>query len=198
MAERHKAPTFNHDPHKQRIMEALLYLIAEADNRKIGVTQYSLVKSLFLADKAHLNKFGRPITFDNYVAMNHGPVPSFAYNLLKNEVDLKDVYGENGPLWEKRPAPEISESAHRFTNVKRYANLDVLSESDIEALSQSLTVVTSLSFAQLRKLTHGDAAYIDAWNDESDKKSFPMSYALIFDTPDYDQAESIALASKCS
>lgn len=198
MAERHKAPTYNLEPHKQRIMESLLYLISEADCRKIPVTQYSLLKALFLADKAHLNKFGRPITYDNYVAMNHGPVPRFAYNLLKNEVDLMDVYGVKGSLWDKRRAPEISESAYCFTNASRKANLDLLSESDLEALSQSLTVVNSLSFAQLRMLTHGDPAYIDAWNDESDKKSFPMSYALIFDTPDYDQAESIALASKHS
>lgn len=196
MSERHKAPTFKLDPHIKRIMEAVLYLIGEAEIRKQAVTQYSLVKSLFLADKSHLNRFGRPITFDNYIAMDHGPVPSFAYSLLKGDVDIKQLYGVDGPMWDRVAAPDISKSAFRFSKPRRKPNLDVLSKSDIEALSDALTVVSRLSFSQLRKLTHGDPAYIDAWEDESDKKAFPMSYALIFDAPDFEQAETIALASK--
>lgn len=196
MSERHKAPTFKLDPHTTRILEAVLYLIHEADNRNQSVTQYSLVKSLFLADKSHLNRFGRPITFDNYVAMDHGPVPSFAYSLLKGDVDLKQSYGLDAPLWDRVAAPDISKSAFRFTKPIRKPNLDLLSKSDIDALSDALTVVSRLSFSQLRKLTHGDPAYIDAWEDESDKKAFPMSYALIFDAPDFEQAESIAIASR--
>lgn len=198
MSERHKAPTFKLEPHVARIMEALLYLISQAEERKLPVTQYSLVKALFLADKSHLNRFGRPITFDNYVAMDHGPVPSFAYSLLKQEINLKAVYGIDAPLWDRKPAPEVSKNAFHFVSPKRKVNFDILSGTDVDALSDALTVVSRLSFSQLRKITHGDPAYVDAWEDEADRKSFPMSYGLIFDVPDFDQAENIALASKHS
>jgi uncharacterized phage-associated protein len=197
MSGRHKAPVVKMEPQKQRILEALLYLISEADKRKIPVTQYSLLKALFLADRSHLNRFGRPITFDNYVAMDHGPVPSFAYTLLKNEVDLHKTFGtRRASLWDRTEAPEYSKNTYLFSKVKREPNLDALSKSEVDALSDALAVVSRLSFQQLRKLTHEDPAYVDAWEEAGGKKAYPMSYALLFDVPNFDQASDIAFASK--
>ena len=63
------------------------------------ITQYDIVKSLFLADKAHLNRYGRPITFDNYFAMKDGPVPNLAYNLLKRDnYSLRRLRNQGGSL----------------------------------------------------------------------------------------------------
>lgn len=197
MSARHKAQIFKMEPNKSRILEALLYLIGEADKRELKATQYTLVKSLFLADRSHLNSFGRPVTFDNYVAMNHGPVPSFCYRLLRDEIDTKKEFGITARLWQKHKSSEFK-NAFEFTKPLREADLDVLSESDIEALSSALTIVSSLSFSQLRKLTHEDAAYLDAWEDSGEKKAYPMSYGLLFDSPDFDQAATIEHASKFS
>jgi hypothetical protein len=55
-----------------RILAAMLFLM----NEHPGLTQCQIVKSIFLADEQHLNTYGRPVTFDNYVAMPRGPVPS--------------------------------------------------------------------------------------------------------------------------
>src|SRR6266498_1480167 len=44
-------------PDKERILEAILFLIG----RTSGLSQHEIVKSLFLADRAHLNTYGRPI-----------------------------------------------------------------------------------------------------------------------------------------
>ena len=74
-------------PNVGRILAALYHVIKEARDRKRDVSQYDLVKSLFLADRSHLNEWGRPITYDNYTAMKHGPVPSLAYDLLKANVN---------------------------------------------------------------------------------------------------------------
>ena len=38
---------------------------------------------MFLAEKYHLVRYGRPITGDRYDAMKDGPVPSFTYDLFK-------------------------------------------------------------------------------------------------------------------
>src|SRR6266446_7375344 len=89
-----KARVIAMHPNQGRIVEAILFIFAEACERKIAVTQYDIVKSLFLADRAHLNKYGRPITFDNYVAMEHGPVPSTAYNFLKEDARALSKYGD--------------------------------------------------------------------------------------------------------
>jgi len=42
-----------------------------------------LLKLLYLADRESLIKNGRPITFDSYCSMDHGPVLSSVYNKIK-------------------------------------------------------------------------------------------------------------------
>ena len=61
-------------------------LIARA---RPGITQYFIGKLLYLADKAHFLDWGRPITFDRYVAMVHGPVPSAVRNMLAAAADVE-------------------------------------------------------------------------------------------------------------
>jgi uncharacterized phage-associated protein len=46
-----------------------------------------LLKLLYLADRKALIEHGRPITFDRYVSMDHGPVLSQTYNLIVAEED---------------------------------------------------------------------------------------------------------------
>jgi uncharacterized phage-associated protein len=53
-----------------------------------------LLKLLYLADRESLRRFGKPITYDRYVAMKFGPVLSEVYDLIKGQhVDA--------PLWSK-------------------------------------------------------------------------------------------------
>jgi uncharacterized phage-associated protein len=187
MRKKHK--TYTMTPNHDKIREALLHVISVAHKKNISVTQYDLVKTFFLADRAHLNEYGRPITYDNYVAMKHGPVASFTYRVLKSEeAALKSI---GGALWSVKTEGNL----FYYTTPQRGADTDFLSESDLEKLSWAFETVKSLGFGQIRKLTHEDVAWVDAWEDESDKKSFPMSYALLFDSVDDEMAEQIAFAS---
>jgi uncharacterized phage-associated protein len=197
IAARKKAPIQKMEPHLDKIVEAILLVIREAVSRRKDVTTYDIVKSLFLADRAHLNKFGRPITFDNYVAMVHGPVPSTAYNILKNH--RSTLQRVNGDIpWASRPAPEIGQNAIAFINPARDVKDDVLTESDVEELKAALTVVQSLGFNQIRRLTHEDQAYLDAWEDDGERAQYPMSYSLLFDTPNLGEAVDLSFLSKHS
>lgn len=186
MSARTKASTYEMRANRKRIMHALAFLIQEAQRQGFPVTQYSLVKTMFLADRAHLNKYGRPITYDNYVAMLHGPVPSETYSILRSD---------RAP-WTKKPAPEISEQANSFRDAALQPSEQVLSPSDFEELAGALATVRTLTFSQLRKLTHEDAAYVDAWEDEGERAQYPMSYALLFDVPDDEAAQHVAFASQ--
>lgn len=54
--------------------------------RSGGVLPYmKLLKLLYLADRKALLELGRPITFDRYVSMKHGPVLSQTYDLIVAE-----------------------------------------------------------------------------------------------------------------
>ncbi|GCA51806.1 hypothetical protein KGO5_04263 [Sinorhizobium sp. KGO-5] len=184
---RAKAPIVHLKPNDSRIMEAVVFLVSEADRLGKQATQYDIVKSIFLADRRHLNEYGRPITFDRYVAMEHGPVPSNVYNLLRLDPQ------EHGFPWEK---VQVGPKAFQYKNAGREFDEAILAESDCEALAESFVTVKALGFQQIRKLTHEDPAYVDAWEDDSEKKSFDMSYVMLYDVPALEKAHELKFISE--
>lgn len=177
-------------PNVDRIVAALYFVIIEAHRRGRDVSQYDLVKTLFLADRAHLNEWGRPVTYDNYCAMLHGPVPSLAYDLLKgNEKAMRDHHLHGVP-WNS--VHHRNSTKHFFPVSGALDYQDFLSESDCEALVSSLNVVQSLGFGQIRRLTHEDPAYVDAWREDGGRAAYPMKLGLLFEEPNFDQAATLA------
>lgn len=69
---------FKFDPEKA--VEVILYIATRAKIRDI----YHVLKLLYFADKAHLERNGRFICGDSYVAMKSGPVPSGTYDIIKD------------------------------------------------------------------------------------------------------------------
>ena len=171
---------------REKTVGALLHLIGEANARGSKPSQYDLVKSLFLADRAHLNKFGRPITFDKYVAMAHGPVPSYAYDLLKTAFNWDSVGRDSAP-W----LSEQDGKAHRFSVTERTATEKTLSPTDRACLNDALGTVLSLTFGQIRRLTHEDRAYVSAWRDEEETNAFPMDMTLLLDEVDEETIDEL-------
>src|ERR1017187_24015 len=138
---------------------ALLYL---ANMSLSEFTKGKACKIIFLADKQHLVKNARPVTGDWYAAMEHGPGPSRLLALLD---EIED--GATSP-----EAIEVSGALdldRRFQYPrllpKRKPDLSQLSESDIEALDSTVHAFGTMTFAQLRALTHETPAYEKAWSE---------------------------------
>jgi len=73
-----------------KVTEAAVYLL----KRRGGRMHYlKLLKLLYLADRTALLKWGRPITSDRYVSMDHGPVLSVTLNLINGG------YADFGEMW---------------------------------------------------------------------------------------------------
>ncbi|MDR7232832.1 putative phage-associated protein [Caulobacter sp. BE264] len=178
-------------PNYRKILESILYLIGEGEKRGEPLTQYQIVKSIFLADTAHLNQFGRPITYDNYSALKFGPVPEETYDILKPNYDWQGRLGVKGPLWER---VQVSQTAFRYVKPERSFDERALSKSDIKALAAALETVRELGFGGVVDHTHKHPAYVDAWGN-GDAKRRPMKYALLFEEPDPEGAEHIAHTS---
>lgn len=112
---------------------------------------YTALKILYFADRTHLGRYGRLICGDSYIAMDKGPVPSGVYDLVKQV--------RNG----KRDECNASASA-AFTVIRntikslRKANLDLLSESDIECLDETCNKYGHMTFRQFKTASH-DSAY---------------------------------------
>ena len=182
-------------PKDEKILEALIFLIDwSVRNKQRHLTQYDLVKTLFLADRFHLNQYGRPVSFDKYWAMKDGPVPERAYDILKPGFDFESTFGEPTP-W---VAVHDDRKTH-FIKTKRGPNLKKLSGTDQDALISAINNVLSLSFGQLRSLTHLDKAYQGAWDNRGKgSQRSEMDIALLMDNKGKEELEEMEYVSQFS
>ena len=151
----------------EKAIEVLLHIAERSTNI------YNILKVLYFADREHLAKYGRLICGDSYVAMRHGPVPSGAYDLIKH------ARGD-GFRWMNVPITEAFSIQGHTVVPRRKANLDLLSESDLECLDAAIAKYGHLSFSRLKNLSH-DKAY-----ESSDENDFIPLEAIVKTLPDGD------------
>lgn len=63
-----------------KLKAILLYFSNYTDTKFLG--KVKLMKLFYFLDFMHLKKYGSPITFDTYIHLEHGPIPSTIKNLV--------------------------------------------------------------------------------------------------------------------
>lgn len=71
-----------------KLKAVLLYFCANTDPKFLG--KVKLMKLFYFLDFVHVKKYGVPVTFDNYVNLEHGPIPSTIKNLVDEVCDDAD------------------------------------------------------------------------------------------------------------
>lgn len=151
-------------------VEALTYIASKWP----GVTAFYASKVLFFAEKYHLNRFGRPIVADTFIAMPNGPVPSTLYNFIEGKLDQA---GDPDAIAQ---ALDISHDRYSRIRARRAADFDALSPSDVECLNEAISLCLRYEraprgFTALSALTHQERAYQCA------PTNGPMNYAALID-----------------
>lgn len=134
-----------------------------------GITAFYAAKVLFYAEKYHLNRYGRPIVADTFVAMPAGPVPSTIYDFIKGR-----LYHAGDPD-AIVAAFRVESDCHPSVTALRAPDLDQLSSSDVECLDESLAFCRGKGFGFLSNLTHMERAWAEA------ASNGPMDYAAMID-----------------
>ena len=67
----------------QKLINAILFFANKSKSKDIK--RMKLMKLLWLADRIHLNKYGRLILDDSYYAMEHGSIPTNTMDLSKEK-----------------------------------------------------------------------------------------------------------------
>jgi hypothetical protein len=120
-----------------------------------GLTPFYVSKILFLAEKWHINKFGRPIIADTYIAMPRGPVPS----IVKNFID------ENWNWLEKPEGYDLAISIDKSGPYRRLMNgtdkpaVHLLSDTDISCLNDAIEFCKGKTQQALSDLIHFEKAW---------------------------------------
>src|SRR5215813_7148812 len=79
-----------------------------------------LIKLLYLLDREALLRWGRPVTTDQYVSMDNGPVVSRIYNLIREE-----------------PAPGTDPFWRHYISAPRGWEVELLAEPEAAELSRA-------------------------------------------------------------
>ncbi len=158
-----------------RALAAMVYI---ASKRIADLTTYKLCKLIFLSDKLHLVRFGRPITGDSLRAMDYGPVPSEVYDVLKGFVAgyrnaRVDALDEHLAINRHYQHP-------RFEMVRDINFPYFLSASEIQALNEVIAAHGSKNFDELYALTHAMPAYVNAWEQRGSSRNPLMSFEELF------------------
>ncbi|MEG1544016.1 MAG: Panacea domain-containing protein [Tannerellaceae bacterium] len=134
-------PIFN----LEKSLQVVLYIANKLQRKDF----HKIFKIIYFADREHIAQYGRPITGDTYIAMKDGPVPSNIDDIFK-AVRGDGFFASNAVEYAK--LFEIHD--WYFVKPKQAANLDYLSESDLEELDKALALYGNLSWDEVRDKSH--------------------------------------------
>ena len=118
-----------------KAIAATAYLIQKAGGR---FDVFVLMKTLSLADRNALIKYGRTITGDKLVSMDKGPVVSNIYDLIKG----KEIRGHPDALtkWKKY----ITERQSHLLRLRNNPELGFLSVREMEILDEAFQTISKI------------------------------------------------------
>lgn len=148
-------------PKLEKIVELMLHLAHQCP----GADKYQAVKFFYLADREHLKRYGRPITYEKYYAMEYGPVASTVLDLLNGKLGvLKPIGLKELPFGtEAGRTPDGKYATTFIRQPKREIDRDMFSRSDLAVFDEVVAKYKDASFDDLFKATHEHFAWINAW-----------------------------------
>ncbi|MCW3785502.1 Panacea domain-containing protein [Plebeiibacterium sediminum] len=145
---------------EKKIINAILFFALKSSDNTIN--RLKLMKLLWLADRMHLNKYGRLVLKDAYNALPHGPVPSLTMDFTK--FSLPDIFRVAG--YEITAEGEFD---------ARY-----FSSSDIEIFEEVWSSFGELDQFSLRDLSHKFPEWL-RYKDDLEDHNTPNSYGIVIE-----------------
>jgi len=117
---------------------------------------YNVLKCLYYADRKHLQEYGRQIYGDTFYALEYGPVPSGAYDIVK--------YISGRAKWDLKfpEALGLLEARGDRLAARGEPDTELLSRSDMACLLEAARKYGSMSFRRLKKLSYQGKAFENA------------------------------------
>lgn len=123
--------------------QALYYISKKLEK---PLDKWTGLKLVFFADRYHIRKYGRTITDDFYYAMEHGPVGSTTYDVLK--------FNTNTSHEKKYIEYFLEKEGDKCKAKNKNLKLDYLSETDIEALDFAINTFGKFSSKRIKDISH--------------------------------------------
>ena len=128
----------------KKATQALNYLAMNFGGK---INKMQAIKLIYFADRYHLRKYGRPVTNDEYVAMEYGSVGSKTKDIAENTTFLDKIESEYSTRYIKNPDQYDIQSINEV-------DMDVFSDSDTEALDFAINNLGKFNQYELAKISH--------------------------------------------
>ncbi len=171
-----------------KLKAILLYFGNNTDTKYLG--KVKLMKLFYFLDFLHVKKYGSPVTYDTYIHLEHGPIPS----LIKNLIDTASEDLDNSLLTDT-----IAFEKPSGINMIRMLPKRSFSESDKKYLSETELEILNLVCAKfggkntkyIKDMSHKEAP----WSNTQLLQK--ISYQLAAEDPDCQvEREDIELLEK--
>ena len=171
-----------------KLKAILLYFANNTDPKYLG--KVKLMKLLYFLDFMHLKKYGTPVTYDTYIHLEHGPIPSAIKNLIDTADDDLDASALADTIHFEHPK---GTKMSRILPNRKFAEKDrkLFSESELDILEKVSRLFRDKNTQYVEKVSHKEAP----WNKTAFLDKIP--YELAAEDPDSDfDKEDITLALK--
>lgn len=130
----------------EKLVQVLNYFAINQHGNGKTISKLDALKLVFLVDRYHLRKYARPVTGDEYWAMDLGPVPSMAKTICDSMGSL-----EPSEIAYASKYLSPSKDGKKLRSNEKY-DPKVFSETDMEALKHVLDI--SRNIPSLPDYTH--------------------------------------------
>jgi len=129
----------------KKATQALNFFAHKKDGK---INKMKAIKLIYLADRLHLRKYGRPIIGDIYWAMKLGPVGSRAKRVAELDSMPEEVFS-----YVKKYIRPVDERKHNIESLKQ-VELDLFSKTDLECFEEVYKKFADKDQYELRDITH--------------------------------------------
>ncbi len=137
---------------EEKTLNAMVYLAGQTGK----IDLYLLMKMLYLADRAHIVKWGRTITGDRYKKMDLGPVPDNAYSMINS---LRGLSQWHTNLENCLQYKENKRKKEYFVLAVCSPKVRKMSKSDRAILDAVYQDYKDYGFQEINRAVHDDPAY---------------------------------------
>jgi len=173
-----------------KLKATILYFCEHTDSKFLG--KVKLMKLFYYLDFTHVKKFGSPITFDQYVKLDHGPIPS----TIKNMVDDADADPDSSPLADTIDIQkEDGVMMHRIVARRKMTEFDkkLFSKSEMRILEEICKRFGNKNMKFIEDASHEEAP----WKESGMYQAIPYQLAA-HDSDCQVDVEDIDLAMQIS
>ncbi|WP_353482657.1 Panacea domain-containing protein [Haliscomenobacter sp.] len=151
-----------------------------AKNEGGQINKMKALKLIWLADRLHIRKYGRPIVNDVYFAMRFGPVPSNTKDLIEASEFLSDE-----ELSYRNNFIELIDQQQRFYKSINNIDANVFSKSDCECIKNVALQFAKKEPFQLSDISHHYPEWtkFESMLNNGESSRFQMEYEDFFGNP---------------